>query len=113
MESTSTFETASLAIISSSAAPSRKFAVFVESDSQSPLRDDHFGFHIFFFRASDQKVIRLTNELRYDFEGFEWDEAAGHVLLRQDMMVRPKSFHYQRPDQRCNEWPGDLGCYPP
>ena len=67
---------------SSSVAPSRQLAVFAEDDLNSPLRDDHFGFHVFLFRASDQKVIQLTQELQYDWKGFEWDESAGYLILR-------------------------------
>lgn len=67
--------------ISASIAPSRQFAAFVKSDLESPIRDDHFGFHVFVFRTSDQKSIQLTQELRYDWAGFEWDETGGYLVL--------------------------------
>ena len=68
--------------VSSSISPNREFAAFVESDTQSPIRDDHFGFHVFLFRVTDQKIVQLTKELRYDWRGFDWDESAGYVILR-------------------------------
>jgi hypothetical protein len=67
--------------VSSSVAPSQRLAAFVKSDLESPIRDDHFGFHVFVFRTSDQKSIQLTQELRYDWAGFEWDEKGGYLVL--------------------------------
>lgn len=66
---------------SSSIAPSQRLAAFAQDDLKSQIRYDHFGFHVFVFRASDQKSIQLTQELRYDWAGFEWDEAGGYLVL--------------------------------
>ena len=77
--------------VSSSVAPSRKLAAYVEDDLQSPIRDDHFGFQVFLFRASDQKSIQLTQELQYDWNGFEWDESAGYLIL-QHRHAAPERF---------------------
>jgi hypothetical protein len=67
--------------VSSSVAPSQRLAAFVRDDLESPIRDDHFGFHVFVFRTSDQKSLQLTQELRYDWAGFEWDETGGYLVL--------------------------------
>ena len=67
--------------ISSSISPSREFAAFAEDDLNSQIRYDHLGYHVFIFRVSDQKAIRLTKELRYDWKAFDWDEPAGYLIL--------------------------------
>ncbi|MEY2562249.1 MAG: hypothetical protein QOH88_442 [Verrucomicrobiota bacterium] len=80
--------------VSSSLSPSKDLAAYADIDFQSEWRKDQYGFHVFLFRAADQKAIRLTTSPLY-YQGeftWEWHESDHFVLLHFKDGSAPQRF---------------------
>jgi hypothetical protein len=99
--------------VSSSVSPSRAFAAYADLDFDSERRDNEYGFHVFIFRTADQQIVRVTSEALY-YQGefrWQWDEAAGHVLLHFKDGRSPEKFPLamNRPNQAMQRIPKAFG----